>query len=136
MLSEERERRVNLFTYAEGGTLTRAAVQSVKLGTTIGNIGIEGLTYDRATGGFVLVKEADPEGIFQTGIDWASGTATNGSATTENSANLFNPALAGLSDFSDVYSVDSDQLLILPGGGEDRQRQPVGRGVERADDRG
>jgi uncharacterized protein YjiK len=113
VLSEERERRVDLFTYAPGQTLTRAAVQSVKLGTTVGNIGIEGLTYVRASGDLVLVKELDPEGIFQTGIDWAAGTATNGSATTENAVNLFNPMLAGLPDFSDVYAVDADQLLIL-----------------------
>ncbi|WP_053227713.1 SdiA-regulated domain-containing protein [Solirubrobacter soli] len=113
VLSEERERRVNLFTYAAGGTLTRAAVQSVKVGTTIGNVGIEGLTYDRTNGTFVLVKEKDPEGIFQTGIDWVAGTATNGSATTENSVNLFNPTLLGLPDLSDVYAVDADQLLVL-----------------------
>src|SRR5262245_11721428 len=68
VLSEERERRVNLFTYAAGGTLTRAGVQSVKLGTTVGNIGIEGLTYDRASGRYVLVKEKDPEGILETAI--------------------------------------------------------------------
>ena len=43
------------------------------------------------------VKEAQPQGIFQTGIDFAAGTATNGSPTTENSTNLFDPALMSLS---------------------------------------
>ena len=47
------------------------------------------------TGGFILVKEKQPESIFQTGIDWAAGTATNGSPTTDESVNLFDPALVG-----------------------------------------
>ena len=42
------------------------------------------------------VKETQPQGIFQTGIDFAAGTATNGSPTTVNSINLFDPALLGL----------------------------------------
>ncbi|HEY6891671.1 MAG TPA: SdiA-regulated domain-containing protein, partial [Solirubrobacter sp.] len=122
VLSEERDRKLNLFTYVKNTTLTRAAVQTVKLGTTVGNIGIEGVTNDPQTGGFIAVKEATPEGVFQTGVDWAAGTATNGSATTENSANLFDPALAGLADFSDVFALsnlttltgpDKSHLLIL-----------------------
>src|SRR5689334_3641826 len=79
VLVEERRRQLNLFTYVPGGTLARAAVQTVKLGTTVGNIGIEGATRDPQTGGYIAVKETQPEGIFQTGVDFAAGTATNGS---------------------------------------------------------
>src|SRR5204863_9865828 len=77
---------------------------------------------DRAANGVVLVKEIDAQGIFQTGIDFAAGTSSNGSATTENSTNLFNPALAGLLDFADVFALsnlrsltgaDSSRLLVL-----------------------
>ena len=50
-----------------GTTLTRADAKTVKLGTTIGNIGLEGVTQRPATGGFLVVKETDREGIFQTG---------------------------------------------------------------------
>src|ERR1700742_3415971 len=39
VLGEERYRQVNLFTYVPGSVLHRADVQTVKLGTTIGNIG-------------------------------------------------------------------------------------------------
>src|SRR5262249_51108822 len=74
VLVEERYRQANLFTYVAGTTLTRGAVQTVKLGTTIGNEGIEGMTYDPLTSGYVAVKETLPEGIFQTGIDFAAGT--------------------------------------------------------------
>ncbi|QKQ74692.1 ExeM/NucH family extracellular endonuclease [Nostoc sp. TCL240-02] len=123
VLIEERDRQANLFTYAPGTTLTRSNVQTVKLGTTVGNIGIEGISYDPQTGGFIAVKEITPEGIFQTNIDFAAGTASNGSPTTVNSTNLFDPALAGLADFADVFALsnvsalngqpDSSHLLIL-----------------------
>nr|MDZ8062739.1 SdiA-regulated domain-containing protein [Nostoc sp. EkiNYC01] len=123
VLIEERERQANLFTYVPGTTLGRSNVQTVKLGTTVGNIGIEGISYDPQTGGFIAVKEITPEGIFQTNIDFAAGTASNGSPTTVNSTNLFDPALAGLADFADVFALsnvsalngqpDSSHLLIL-----------------------
>lgn len=122
VLIEERDRQANLFTYVPGTTLTKSDVQTVKLGTTVGNIGIEGISYDPQTSGFIAVKETQPEGIFQTGIDFAAGTATNGSPTTVNSTNLFDPAKANLLDFADVYALsnlsslsgaDSSHLLVL-----------------------
>ncbi|MFT4083706.1 MAG: SdiA-regulated domain-containing protein [Nocardioides sp.] len=116
VLGEERYRQVNLFTYAAGTTLTRADVETVKLGTTIGNTGIEGITYDPMTStdddpGFVAVKELDPESIFATTIDFADGTASNGSATTEESTDLFDPADVGTEDFSDVYALSNQPTL-------------------------
>lgn len=118
VLVEERERQASLFTYVPGGTLTRANVQTVKLGTTVGNIGLEGISFDPQTGDYILVKETNPQGIFQTGINFAAGTATNGSPTTENSTNLFDPALANLTDIADVYALSNllatdDNLLVL-----------------------
>jgi uncharacterized repeat protein (TIGR01451 family) len=120
---EERDRQVVEFTYAAGTTLTRAAARTVDLGTFVDNIGIEGLSYDPQTGGFICVKEISPQGIFQTGVDFNAGTATNGSATTVNSTNLFDPALAGMLDFADVFALsnlpalnglpDSGNLLVL-----------------------
>ena len=120
VLLEERFRQVNLFTYVPGGTLHKTDVQTVKLGTTIGNIGLEGISLDPQTGGYICVKEKDPESIFQTGIDFVAGTATNGSPSTTSSTDLFNPALANLEDFSDVYALsnlpslsDASHLLVL-----------------------
>src|SRR5262245_43889126 len=123
VLVEERYRQVNLFTCIPGATLHRSDVQTVKLGRTIGNSGLEGISFDPLSGGFILVKEKDPESIFQTGINFAAGTATNGSPTSTSSTNLFNPALANLADFSDVFALsnlpslngltDSTHLLVL-----------------------
>jgi uncharacterized protein YjiK len=120
VLAEERDRQVVLFTYAPGAILTRAQTKTVKLGTFVDNIGTEGLTYDPLTGGFVVLKEIDPQGVFQTDIDFATGTATNGSPSTVNSVNLFDPALTGLADVADIYALSnlpslstSENLLIL-----------------------
>jgi MYXO-CTERM domain-containing protein len=122
VMVEERDRVVSQFTYAAGITLGYGDSQHVKLGTTVGNIGIEGISADPLTGGFIAVKEKQPAGVFLTKVDFAAGTATNGSATTANSTNLFDPALTGLLDFADVYamsnvygagSVDNANLLIL-----------------------
>ena len=122
-LVEERDRQVNLFAYAANTTLGGAGVQVAKLGTTVGNIGIEGISYDPQTGGFIAVKEKQPAGIFQTSINFATGTASNGSPTTVNATNLFDPAKLGLLDFADVFALsnvaslagrpDSGNLLVL-----------------------
>jgi uncharacterized protein YjiK len=123
VMTEERDRQIVSFTYAKDTTLTRAAAQTVKLGTTVGNIGLEGITYDPLTNGYVIVKEVSPEGIFQTTINFATGAASNGSPTTENSVNLFDPAKLSLGDFADVYALsnvaalssqtDASHLLVL-----------------------
>jgi len=112
VLVEERDRQVSLFTYAAGTTLTRADVQTVDLGTFENNTGIEGLSYDPATAGYVLVKEISPLGLFQTGVDFTAGTATNGSPTTVNSVDLFDPNLLGMSDFADVYALSNIPALV------------------------
>ena len=123
VLIEERYRQANLFTYAAGTTLNRADVQTVKLGTSIGNIGLEGGTYDPASADYLFVKEKDPRSIFETGIDFAGGTATNGSPTTDESTDLFDPSSVSTLDFSDIFALSNlpslagdptfDQLLII-----------------------
>jgi uncharacterized protein YjiK len=122
VMTEERDRQLVRFTYAAGTTLTRDDVDTVKLGTSIGNVGFEGVSNDPTSGGFLVVKEADPESIFQTGIDWEAGTATNGAPDSTGSTNLFDPALAGLGDLSDVFALsnlstltgdDTSHLLVL-----------------------
>ncbi|WP_310483721.1 SdiA-regulated domain-containing protein [Chamaesiphon sp. VAR_48_metabat_403] len=111
VMVEERDRQAVSFTYVKDTALTRANTQTVKLGTTIGNEGIEGISYDPQTSGFVAVKELSPQGVFQTTINFAAGTASNGSPTTVNSTNLFDPALAGLSDLADVFALSNIKAL-------------------------
>ncbi len=104
VFTEEREREVTKVTYVANTTVGPAQAQTVKLGTTIGNIGLEGISYDPATSGFLLAKEATPRAVFQTTVDFAAGTASNGSATTVNSVDLFPGNLPGLTDIADVFA--------------------------------
>ncbi|HEV7856485.1 MAG TPA: SdiA-regulated domain-containing protein, partial [Herminiimonas sp.] len=127
VLVEERLRQVDLFTYAAGTTLTRAQAQSVKLGTTVANVGIEGVTFDPKTNGYIAVRQSQPTNIFQAMIDFAGGTATasDGSAITGATVNppvLFDASLTGLSAFNDVFALsnivpttapDYDSVLII-----------------------
>ncbi|MBJ7471429.1 MAG: SdiA-regulated domain-containing protein, partial [Solirubrobacteraceae bacterium] len=122
VMTEERDRQLVRFTYAPGTTLTRAQTKTVKLGTTVGNVGLEGLTDDPSTGDFIPVKETSPLGIFQTSVDFDAGTASNGSPTTVNSTDLFTPALAGVADFADIFALsnlpavtgaEGDNLVII-----------------------
>ena len=102
VLAEERERRVTRFTYQGGGTLTRdrAASSSAPRSATRASRASPPTRTRRLR----ARQGVGPLGIFQTAIDWAAGTATNGSPTTENSTNLFDPALAGVTDFADVFA--------------------------------
>ncbi len=109
VMSEERDRQLVKFTYVAGTTLTRAATQTVKIGTFVDNTGTEGLSYDPLTSGYVVLKEISPIGIFQTTVDFAAGTASNGSAAMVNSTDLFDPALLGMTDVADVFA-----LSVLP----------------------
>ena len=99
VLGEERDRQVNLFTYVPGATLTRADAKTVKLGSFVGNIGIEGISYDPSTNaasgkGFLVVKETQPQEIFQSNIDFTALTATNPPSppASVEPTNLFPPA--------------------------------------------
>ncbi|MDX2185589.1 MAG: SdiA-regulated domain-containing protein [Opitutaceae bacterium] len=110
---EERYRTAHLFTYDPTKVLgADVFTQSMKLGTNAGNVGLEGLSYDPATNGFIFVKEKTPIGIFQTTIDFAAGTASNGSPSTTNSTDLFNPALLGMTDTADVFALSNITSLV------------------------
>lgn len=111
VMSEERDRQLVKFTYVAGGTLTRSNTQTVKLGTFVNNTGTEGLSYDPITNGFIVLKEITPMGIFQTGVDFTAGTATNGSATTVDSINLFDPSLLPVTDVADVFALSNIPAL-------------------------
>ena len=106
-MTEERDRQLVLFTYAAGTTLSRSGTQTVKLGTFVDNIGTRRPLLRSADGRIHLRQRNSPQGIFQTGIDFPAGTATNGSPTTVNSIDLFDPALASLADFADVFALSN-----------------------------
>jgi uncharacterized protein YjiK len=107
VMSEERDRQLVKFTYSAGATLTRDDTQTVKIGTFDDNTGTEGLSWDPLSDGFIVVKEKNPIGLFQTGVDFSAGIATNGSPETENSIDLFDVSLLGMTDLADVFALSN-----------------------------
>ena len=115
VLTEERLRDAFRLTYVAGGSVDRAALPSADLGTTVGNIGIEGISYDPRDGSFVTVKEVSPQEVKRNTLNF-------GSPGTASSSALFTPAL-GVTDLSDVQvlatvpslatGADADNLLIF-----------------------
>jgi len=128
VLTEERKRNVVSFDYVAGSTLSRANTSTVTLGTSVGNTGLEGITFD-GSNNYILVNQAAGSGgstqnIFRTSINFSGtgGSASNGSASTANAASLFPPTNIGFTDLNDVYALSniggfagaaSGNLLVL-----------------------
>ena len=116
VITEERERDAYLLNYAAGGSALRSTLQSADLGSTVGNIGIEGISYDPRDGSFVTVKENAPQEV-------NLNTLAFGAPGTASITSIFAAANLGLIDLSDVQvlatvpslagSADADNLLIL-----------------------
>ena len=106
-MAEERDRRVDRFTYVRGGDAHPRRGRASSSARRSATWASRASPTTRRRADSSRVKESEPQGIFQTGVDFAAGTATNGSPTTENSINLFDPALAGLPDFADVFALSN-----------------------------
>lgn len=113
---EERLQDAYVLTYTAGGAVSRSSLASASLGATVGNVGLEGISYDPSTGQYIVVKEKTPQQVNAAALNF--GTGTSGTA---NVTSLFNPASLGLSDLSDVQvlstvldpsSADYGNLLI------------------------
>lgn len=94
VITEERIRDAYKLTYNPGQTVNRNGLPSADLGTTVGNIGVEGIAYDQRDGSFITVKEKSPQQVLHNQLTF--GAPGNATITT-----LFSPALDVL-DLSDV----------------------------------
>lgn len=94
---EERLQDAYVLTYTAGGAVSRSSLASASLGVTVGNVGLEGISYDPGTGQYVVVKEKTPQQVNGATIDFGTG-----GTGTANVTSLFDPASLGLSDLSDV----------------------------------
>ncbi|MBP6030511.1 MAG: SdiA-regulated domain-containing protein [Sphingobium sp.] len=112
VMTEERDRSAVLVTYQAGTTLTRTNAPTVSLGTNVGNVGIEGLSYDPLTGGYIFAKEKTPISVFQSTIDFVNGTASNGSASTVNNVDLFDSTGLNVLDLADVYALSNISAAV------------------------
>ena len=114
---QERLRDAYQFTYAVGGTAALAD-SYVSIGSTVGNVGLEGISYDKRDGSFVAVKQDNPQSLLAGSLSFASAGGVSGMSTLFSGASLF--GLNSLSDVQTLASVDSfagtaaaNNLLIL-----------------------
>lgn len=104
VVTEERLQDAYLLSYTAGGTVARSSLPSASLGPTVGNVGIEGISYDASNGSFVAVKEKTPQGVYSVSVNFAAASASV--------SDLFIPSL-GLADLSDVQVLSNGNLLVL-----------------------
>jgi uncharacterized protein YjiK len=104
VITEERLQSAYKFTYTGGGAIDRSAMPTVNLGPSVGNIGIEGISYDRRNGRYVTVKEKTPQAVSEHTINFGAGTAVTTS--------VFDPSGLGLLDLSDVSTLTSVSALV------------------------
>src|SRR5262249_30823361 len=121
VVAEERLQNAYRFSYSSGGTVDLGTAPFVSIGPTIGNIGIEGISYDSRNGNFVTVKQDNPAElrIFDT-LTFATAAAPDAVPTTlfSGASSLF--GLDSLSDVQTLAPVDAlggtpaaDNLLVL-----------------------
>ena len=111
---EERLQNVYELVYEAGGSIERADLPEVSIGPTIGNVGLEGATYEPETGRFVIVKEKSPQRVIEATIDFPAGRVTVG--------DLFDPDDLDVDDLSGIQTLatvpslsgrpDGDHFLI------------------------
>ena len=108
VITEERLQDAYLFTYQAGGAVGRSTLPSLSVGPTVGNVGIEGLSYDPLTGRFIMVKEKTPQAVYDVALDFAGNTAS----VTElvPPANPF-AQIFGTADLSEVQVLTTVQSL-------------------------
>lgn len=112
VLAEERLQDAFRLTYSAGGTVDSSALANADLGPTIGNIGIEGIAYDRRDGSFVTVKETGAQEIRRFDITFGSPGSAVGST-------LFDPIGLSVLDLSDVQTLTSVASLVGTPGEDD-----------------
>lgn len=118
VIAEERLQDAFRFSYVAGGTVNLANADYVSIGSTVGNVGTEGISYDPRDGSFVSVKQDSPQSLLIGSLTFA---ATGGISTMSAPFNA--DTMLGLNSLSDVQTlapVDAlfgtaaaDNLLVL-----------------------
>ncbi|MBU1365276.1 MAG: SdiA-regulated domain-containing protein [Gammaproteobacteria bacterium] len=107
VVGEERLYDAYRFNYTAGGTASLANSSVSISNATVGNNGMEGISYDARNGGsFVTVKQFDPEDVLGGTLSFAAGGGV------ANMAQLFNPASIGLATLSDVQTLSGVNSLV------------------------
>ncbi|MDZ7890908.1 MAG: SdiA-regulated domain-containing protein [Rhodoferax sp.] len=124
-VAEERLQNIYKFSYTAGGSVNLGAMPFASVGPTIGNVGIEGLSYDARNGNFITAKQDNPAtlSIFNSlPFSTAAGPDAVATATFSGTNSLF--GLTQLSDVQALSILGSDNLLVLStgtGNGDSRE---------------
>jgi uncharacterized protein YjiK len=121
VIAEERTQDVYRVSYVPDTTVDFTAGLQADLGPTVGNVGVEGVSYDPRTGQFIYVKEKTPQAVNLAEISFGPpGTLASVSSLFDPESGLSN---LGVSDLSDVQvlatvptllgTADEDNLLIF-----------------------
>jgi uncharacterized protein YjiK len=134
VVGEERLQDAYRFNYTANTTVTLANSFVSTSNDTVGNDGMEGISYDPRNGSFVTIKQDKPEDIRAGALSFAAaagglpaslpkdGISPLGGGTS-TLTQLFDPTLMGLSTLSDVQTLSpvdalagtaaADNLLVL-----------------------
>ena len=123
-MGEERLQNLYSFNYSAGGTVALGTAPFVSIGPTIGNIGIEGVSYDPRNGNFVTVKQDDPAQLrIFSSLAFSTVSGPDAVPTTSFSGPATLSSLFGLTSLSDVQTLGileplagaavADHLLVL-----------------------
>jgi uncharacterized protein YjiK len=107
LVAEERIQDMYRISYTAGGSLNRAGLPTFSVGATVGNVGLEGISYDPISGSVFGVKEKTPQAIYTiAGLDFPTMT---GGVVGSIASSL------GLLDLSDVQNLSTVPSLIGTG---------------------
>lgn len=122
VVGEERLQDAYRFAYVAGGTAVLANSFVSLSNASVGNNGMEGISYDARNGGsFVTIKQQSPQDIRAGTLTFAAATGAPPSVSGDGSSppgggastmsSLFDPALMALSTLSDVQTLASVDAL-------------------------
>ncbi len=117
VVAEERFQNAYKFNYVGGTSINLGTAPFVSVGPTIGNVGIEGISYDPRNGNFVTAKQDNPAvlSIFNS-LTFSTAAAPDavGNIVFSGASSLF--GLTQLSDVQTLGIIGNDNLLVLSTG--------------------
>lgn len=100
LIAEERIQDIFAVDYVAGGSVDRSSLTSWDIGAFVGNVGLEGISYDAVNDQVIGVKERFPQAIYEIALGTAPTTIVN---------NIQVPN--GLDDIADVSVLTAIQGL-------------------------
>ena len=121
VVAEERLQNAYQFSYSNGGTVNLANSLYASFGPTIGNVGIEGISYDARNGNFVTAKQDNPAQLsIYNSVSFSNAAAADAVPSIQFSGASSVLGLNSLSDVQTLSSVNSlantagaDNILVL-----------------------